>query len=119
MTKLPLSHFSGWLANGERGVSSEAIVSQLTGIQIGRHGNFPDHPYDPGDLRRCVKLLDTYPLIGLVFKDEMPKRSPIWAELVANWEHLTVLLKEEIRERTGNAPRTYAEMKRIINGAEK
>ena len=29
---IPLSHFTEWLASGERGVSSNAIVSRLTGL---------------------------------------------------------------------------------------
>lgn len=116
MTKLPLTMFTTWLARGERGISSEAIVEQLTGERVGRHFRGSDHPYDPSDLNRCVKLLDQHDLAKLVFPGAMADRSPEWAALDAAWDELTTLLREEQAEKTGRAPRTYARMREVLDG---
>ena len=34
---VPIEAFVSWLASGERGMSSEAIVSHLTGVDVGTH----------------------------------------------------------------------------------
>lgn len=113
--RLPLSMFTVWLARGERGISSEAIVSQLTGEHIGRFAvGHDDHPYDPSGLRRCMQLLDQHPLAQKMFPGVMANRSPEWAALDAVWEELTGLLREEMRAGTGSAPRTYARMKEVL-----
>lgn len=116
--KLPLTMFTEWLATGDRGSSSNAIVSHLTGSEVGRDYGFPDHPYDPGDLNRCVKLIEQYPVIRLTF-NYMASRSPEWAALVGAWEELTALLLSEIAQNTGKAPATYARMQEVIKGARK
>lgn len=41
---IPLERFAAWLASGERGMSSEAIVANLTGARVRRYGNRGDHP---------------------------------------------------------------------------
>jgi len=122
-TALPLSMFSTWLAYGERGLSSEAIMLRLTGNGPGRSGRY-DHPYDPADLRRCFLFLDQHPLAALVFPDAMSGASPEWARLVAVWDELRATLTEEApdwsdRQAQGSAPRTYALMKRTLaNGVK-
>lgn len=115
---LPLSLFTAWLARGERGISSEAIVEQLTGEPVGRYRyGGGDHPYDPSDLNRCVKLLDQHDLAKLSFPGAMASRSPEWAALDAAWGELTDLLKTEIADGGVRAPETYARMKEILSGA--
>lgn len=114
--KLPLSMFTGWLARGERGISSEAIVEQLTGERVGigiARGD--DHPYDPSDLRRCMLLLDQHDLARLVFPGAMAKRSKSWAALDAVWDELIATLREEMDAGTGKAPRTYARMNEVLD----
>ena len=116
--KLPLSMFTTWLARGERGISSEAIVEQLTGEKVGsglHRGD--DHPYDPADLRRCMLLLDQHDLAKLVFPGAMVNRSPSWAALDAIWDELVVLLREEMERPDGKAPRTYARMQEVLDAA--
>lgn len=121
---LPLDLFKGWLASGERGLSSEAIVIRLTG-ESWWAGLTPrsvlDHPWDPGDLRRCMKLLDAVPL-ARVSLPLMRDVSPQWAALVDHWDELTNLLTEEIpdilhaaRANGGRAPRTYARMQDLLH----
>jgi len=116
---LDLSHFTDWLASGERGISSEAIVSQLTGREIGRWRPGSDHPWDPDDFRRCELLLRAYPLARLVFPELMPSRSPVWAAMVERWDELVALIEEEApgaftrRPHGQSAPQAYALMKEL------
>lgn len=116
--ELPLSLFTRWLASGERGVSSEAIVSHLTGEPVGRYRIGDDYPFDPSDFRRCEVLLRHVPLARLTFP-AMASRSPIWAALVAEWDELVALMESEspgvfgTSDPRGSAPKTYARMKEI------
>ncbi len=112
--RLPLTMFTDWLASGERGISSEAIVSHLTGQRVGRYRLRDDHPYDVGDLNRCVKLLDQHPVAKLVFP-EMASRSSEWAALVEIWDELVALLREELKGCMGRAPRTYVRMREVLD----
>lgn len=78
-----------WFVRGDTGVSSEAIVSQMTGNDASRSG-FGDHPHDGDDFGRCYKLLEAVP----EFKErinEMAKRSSEWSALVNCWDELTKL----------------------------
>lgn len=117
---LELSHFSSWLASGERGISSEAIVSQLTGSRVGRGYPGSDHPYDPGDFRRCELLLRDYPLARLIFPSAMPSRSEVWARMVEHWDELVELIESEapgafdrVPTLGSRAPKAYALMKQL------
>lgn len=53
--------FVEWLRTGERGLSSEAIAEQMSGLPVGQGYGFSNHPSDPADLRRCRLLLDRVP----------------------------------------------------------
>ncbi|MGV0785195.1 hypothetical protein [Mycolicibacterium sp. XJ775] len=106
--KLDLGHFTVWLASGERGISSEAIVSQLTGQKVGRGFRYgADHPYDPDDFRRCEQLLKAYPLARLLFPEAMRERSEVWARLVDRWDELAELIE------AGATDRAYALMREL------
>jgi hypothetical protein len=97
-----------WLMFGERGVSSETIFQTIDGRKILKHeGN---HPMDPDDFRRCYLLLQTVPewRNKLHF---MKVVSPIWRELVDNWDLLTEMLEEQLT--TGNANGMYQKMKSL------
>lgn len=99
-----------WLANGERGVSSETIVHHVTGLEMGRTF-MSAPPLDPGDLARCVKLLERCPELVPGFREKMPKVSGEWARLVEHWDELVSLLDSEVPGwRTGSrgvARKTY------------
>lgn len=81
-----------WLANGERGMSSETMwhcFMDEDGFEI----NFP---YDPDDFKRCYKLLETVP----EWKNDLHKLrklSATWSNLVDNWDKLTEMYEENIR----------------------
>lgn len=119
--RIPLSYFTRWLASGERGISSNAIVSHLTGELTDTHGMRPgsDHPWDPDDFRRCELLLTDYPLARELF-GRMRSRSATWSDLVDEWGDIRELLDEEcpgwLRSNTGSAPRAYQLMRRIREG---
>lgn len=95
---LPLKVFVRWLASGERGLSSEAIVEHLTGEPVGgrahapRHGR-KDHPYDLSDFRRCELLLRQVDVARLVFP-AMAEVSPRWARLVDAWDDIVAAAEE-------------------------
>lgn len=105
-----------WLANGERGTSSNAIFSHLTGIDAtGFHGF--DTPYDPADFRRCRLLLERVPeLVPLL--PAMRSVSPAWSCLVDEWDKISETMDAEApdwRIRKGqSAPATYQLIKRAI-----
>ena len=106
-----------WLANGQRGISSNAIFTHLTGVDAMGRWTFPgsNHPSDPDDLHRCRLLLERCPEL----RAELPRmatRSKVWARLVAEWDALCAMLDEEApewRQGRGSAPRTYARMNEI------
>lgn len=115
----PIREYVGaaWLANGERGLSSNAMYARFTGKAArGAHG---DHPYDPADFRRCELLLREVPM----FRDYLPMMadvSPEWAALVDHWGELVALAESEVPDvftrscRDGRAPLTYARMKELF-----
>lgn len=128
MSTMPLDMFKSWLAGGERGLSSEAIVITLTGESwwAGRTSRTVlDHPYDPADLRRCMKLLKAVPLarVGL---PAMRAVSSEWAALIDHWDELEALALEEVpdflegaRANGGKAPRLYERMRELRETARK
>lgn len=125
-TELPMTVFTSWLAQGERGLSSEAIVSHLTRQRVGRRefSTFAaDYPHDPDDFRRCELLLRQVPLARLMFASAMPSRSPEWAALVASWDEIAALLEAEVPgvydaiPWGSKAPKSYALMRQLLDGA--
>jgi hypothetical protein len=78
-----------WLARGDRGLSSEAIVEQLV---LG--GGNSDHPYDPGVFRRCEMLLRSVPTLRPLMP-RMAAVSPEWAQLVKRWPDIVYALDSE------------------------
>jgi hypothetical protein len=90
-----LDHFAGWISQGERGLSSEAIVYRLTGVHLsGRHWSGKDHPADPSDFRRCEMLLRQVSLARLMFP-AMRDVSPVWARFVDAWDDLVATAEQE------------------------
>lgn len=75
-----------WMLSGDTGISSEAIVSQMTGFKTYRCGS--DYPRDRGDFGRCHRLLEAVPEF-MPRIEEMAQRSPQWAVLVEHWHELT------------------------------
>ena len=106
---------AAWLADGERGISSNTMFEYLTGVKATR-GWGRSHPRDPGDFRRCRLLLERVPdLVPLL--PRMAEVSPVWAALVAGWDSLCATMDAECpywrTGRGGSAPKTYEMMRAI------
>jgi hypothetical protein len=106
-----------WLANGERGISSNAIVTCIGGVNAMQgFGLAHSHPRDPDDLRRCRLLLEQVPNLGKNFH-AMSTLSHEWGRLVSHWQEICDLMDEEAPDwRTGHrgrAPRTYRLMQHL------
>ena len=94
-----------WLANGERGVSSETMFSTLYGTHLLPPERF-SHPLDPDDFRRCHLLLETVPHWRERLSDLKALGDP-WPALVDNWDKLTEMLEENMHERKDNGMYTF------------
>ena len=106
-----------WIRDGERGLSSEAIVDHLAHHPIARASGASCHPYDPADLRRCVLLLDAVPTLRPLMPS-MADVSPEWAALVARWDQLEASLRREMSSGSYYATDTYTLMKSVLEGAK-
>lgn len=107
-----------WLANGERGVSSNSIVQHLTGLQTLRGWEL-DIPHDPDDLDRCLQLLEAVPALRLNLP-QMATASPLWAALIERWDEIEASHLDEVGLRwtkAGSAPKTYDLMRSVIDQA--
>lgn len=103
-----LDKVASWLADGERGRSSNAMCKRIFGIPKNADNS---HPYDAADLRRCLLFLDATDARDKV--SLMSGVSEQWGHLVARWDELTAIFESEYA--TGNrAPQTYALMKEIL-----
>ena len=71
-----------------------------------------NNPHDPSDFNRCVGFLNAVPEARERL-EMMSDKSPQWAGLVANWDRLEQLLREEFP--TGRAPKLYREMEKILH----
>jgi hypothetical protein len=115
---VPIEAFHSWLLHGERGASSETIVTHLTGVPITQRSS---HPYDPSDFRRCERLLRAVPAAAIDLH-RMSDLSPVWARFVAAWDELVALGESEApgifgsANGRGSASRMYARMQEIRQG---
>lgn len=78
-------------------------------------GSGSHHPHDPGDLLRCINYCKGR-LSTADLHTRMAGRSIYWDRLLPHWDALVDLLQHEMGTRTdGRAPRTYVEMKRVLD----
>lgn len=110
-----------WLAAGERGMSSEALFTRLSGINctsgasdgVARN----DHPYDPADFRRCRLMLEACPELAERLNDAAGM-SPAWAGLVDQWDTICATMDAECPDwrdgRSQYANKTYQLIKQAI-----
>ena len=95
-----------WFQSSTRlGLSAQSIAD----------GSGRDYPHDPSDLGRCIAYCaGRFSTADL--RKRMSGRSIEWDRLLPEWDRLAELLQHEIDTRTDHtAPRTYAEMKRVLN----
>lgn len=109
-----------WLAGHDRGISSNAMVTRMTGIQASNRGRmYP--PSDAPDFGRCFRLLEAVPTLRPLL-GEMRDVSTTWARLVDGWDGIEHCYRLDLIEwsicegRRVNPPpvaRTYIEMNRV------
>ena len=102
-----------WLCtSNDIGLSSKAMAAAATG-----HKAQADHPYDPSDLNRCIKLCTKVPEV----KDNfhlVAELSPTWKKLIERWAELEKCFIEEVGYdwcKGRSAPLTYELIKSIID----
>ena len=108
-----------WLNTGAVGLSSKCMAMWLA---FGKRVSSPfgNHPHDPDDMDRCLKLLDRVPAL----RERLPKMAEVsktWAALVERWAEIEAMQMDEIglnRTKARSAPKTYALMQEVIEGAE-
>lgn len=111
----PLSitpNINKWLKEGDRGTSSLSILQRLTGINFVDNVFGMNHPYDPADLYRCVKLIETAPEL----REHLHKMKDVtktWELLVDEWDELVTLMKKEIKQNGGKCPKTFDRMQEL------
>lgn len=117
--RLPLELFAAWLANGDVGFSSLAIVQRLTGITMTVNGTrehgCEDTPKDPGDLRRILGMFDMVP-VARAYLSLMRDVSDDWKTIIDHWDELEKQYRKEEHNPSGCAPKTYRILKRLKEG---
>ena len=87
-----------WVANGQVGMSSKTMFNCL----IGNSDFHNHHPYDPDDFSRCYTLLEAVPEWKRRLH-ELKKLSGEWCNLVNNWDELTRMYEQNVKENWKNS----------------
>jgi hypothetical protein len=91
-----------WAGNGEHGISSKTMFNHLAGGTVSRLQNLHEgYPSDPDDFKRCYKLLQAVPQWKNRL-NELKPLSPVWSNLVDNWDKLTEMYEQNERENWKN-----------------
>jgi hypothetical protein len=106
--KIAPSGLEDWLRSGDRGLSSETMVSVLTGLHVLSETQWT-HPACPDSLNRCESLLRSVPSFRARL-GEMSNVSVGWARLIPEWDTLADEMQVELRRGSGISPRTSFRM---------
>lgn len=82
-----------WISNGQVGLSSKTMWQHFINQPVVRL----NHPHDPDDFSRCYKLLKAVPEWKLRIL-ELSERSTAWKNLAENWEKLTDMYEQNVKE---------------------
>lgn len=108
-----LGKIATWFAGSDTGVSACTIAAFMCGADM--ESIYTSHPRDPGDMGRCLRLLETFP----EWKARLPEiasLSPQWASLIKHWDQVETTMYAEVGRdwsKGNSAPHTYKLMKRI------
>jgi hypothetical protein len=108
MSQSESARIKWWLENGEKGLSSKAMLW----ICYGEGKVDTSHPYDPSDFLRCHELVKVVPEIKERFHI-LKEAGKEWSSLVDNWDKLAELLEEQLQSGKDNG--MYEFMKTLIN----
>jgi hypothetical protein len=107
-----------WYANGETGISSEAMAQAVVGNVPKRKGY--SYPHDPADFNRCLKFLKAVPE-AKKHLDKVAALGIVWNALIDKWAVIEGTFIDEVGFdwcKAKSAPKTYDLMKSIIDYAE-
>ncbi len=93
-----------WLASGDTGSSSKAIMLWLSSGVIDSSWG-ADTPRDAGDLARCLRLLEVIP----EWKMRMPEMAGaggLWPTFIKHWDNIVATFMQECN---GKIPEKYGE----------
>jgi hypothetical protein len=77
-----------WFVQGDSGVSSTAMAGAILGVKPNeRDASYGNNPHDSGDFGRCLGLLRAAP-DARQHLNKVAALSPVWTQLVANWDEL-------------------------------
>ncbi len=114
-----------WLANGDVGSSSKAMMLYLSSGVVAGGSWGPSTPSDCGDLLRCLRLLDKIPEWKSRVGD-MANAGGEWPTYVKHWAEMETTFLSEVGGALPDpnaygwkAPRTYELMKRVQEEARK
>lgn len=101
-----------WFSSDDTGLSSQYLASVLSDRGLIEN----NHPHDPTDFGRCVRLLDAVPEL----RAKLPRLSDVkhgrvWTAIYEYWAELELLYREE--SPSGSCPRCYNLMNQIITEA--
>jgi hypothetical protein len=100
-----------WLFNGETGLSSECMAAVALATPHKRR----DHPLDPADFNRCLKLVKHAPGVRRAFP-VIRKESKQWRKVIDHWDELEEMFVGEVGwnwSKAHSAPQTYDRMKAL------
>ncbi len=75
-----------WLVEGDVGISSKTIIAEVCRFRY--HDS--DVPFDFGDWKRCVLMLESCPSVAARFREVMGD-VPSWSQLVARWDDMIAI----------------------------
>ncbi len=108
-----------WLLNSDdKGISSEAMAAALLDTSPNsKWDEFGNHPSDPSDFNRCLKLVRHVP-VAAEHMHKVSSLSETWKNLVDNWADLEACFVDEVgidwsKGKHLAAEKTYEMMKRL------
>lgn len=115
----PLMGLRAWLASDDTGLSSlfvAHVLAPLAGLGYVHcdRGEDRDHPRDPADFGRCVRLLEAVPELR-PHLPRMAEHGPVWAAIAAEWDTLEGWYQEDLP--TGRSDRLFDRLGGIEAGA--
>jgi hypothetical protein len=111
MTEFDWKQLCVWFAGDDVGLSSKALALFMIGIPAKT-----DHPWDPEDLGRCLRLLESFP----EWEERVPEMATLsksWAKLVTRWDDLVQSFEDEVGIdllKGRPAPKTHDLMKEAL-----
>ncbi len=107
-----------WLANGQTGMSSEAMAFTAVGVERESYPTWP--PSDPADFNRCMLMLERLPFVRDHF-GAIASLSPEWRGVIKNWDDIERSFLAEVGRnwsRGKRAQRTYSVIKSALANTE-